>query len=174
MINCNFTSFIISAAFFPPSCFFKYLFRLLVTAAHNWLYSCLLCLGFCKCAFPLIPLNLLSPFNIYNPQCWCRFYYLCRLWFVAVILFCFGLAGGGQPRRCAPTLLHHHPAPHPLLHPLVWGESVGQHQTIRYVWKPHLYLRNSKWGNAVPVLQRCWKRFYFGCSFPLSLTRQRK
>lgn len=46
-----------------------------------------------------------------------------------------GIAGGGQPQRCTPTLLHHHPTPYPLLHPLLRGESVGQHQTIRYVRK---------------------------------------
>lgn len=55
-------------------------------------------------------------------------------WDLVLLLFFHWLAGGGQSRRTA-ALLHHHPTPHPLLHPVLWGEPVGEHQTTGYV--PH-------------------------------------
>lgn len=81
-----------------------------------------------------------------------------------------GIAGGGQPQRCTPTLLHHHPTPYPLLHPLLRGESVGQHQTIRYVRKLSACVveEQAKVINAVFILYRCWKCCHVGYAFLLS------
>lgn len=53
-------------------------------------------------------------------------------WPVFLLLFFYWLARGRKSRRTS-TLLHYHPTPHPLLHPVLWGEPVGEHQTTGYV-----------------------------------------